>query len=273
MKLIFLIAFGGYALVCAIVFLIQARLVYFPNDEEAGTPADAGMEYRDVYFDAGRHQLHGWFVPAQNARYTLLYCHGNAGNITHRVELVRAFVERGLSVFIFDYSGYGKSEGRVGEAETYRSAHAAWDYLTGDAGIDEQSIIIFGRSLGSAVAIELATQVSPRALILESSFTSLPDLGARAYPFLPVRLLSRFRYNSIDRIQDIRVPKLFVHSLDDDLVPLGMGKRLYRHASRPKVWTRAQGDHNAIYLVAGSRYEETLREFIASLGQPGRIVD
>ena len=271
MKLIILIAFGGYALVCAIAFFLQARLVYFPNDEEADTPADVGMEYDDVYFDDGRKRLHGWFVPARNARYTMLYFHGNAGNITHRVELIRALVERGLSVFIFDYAGYGKSEGRPGESETYSNARAAWDYLTGERGIDEKNIILFGRSLGSAIAIELATAVSPRALVLESSFTSMPELGARAYPFLPVRLLSRIRYNSLARIRELRMPKVFVHSLEDDLVPYGMGKRLYNHAPRPKVWVRVNGDHNSLYLVPGSRYEEAFVAFVASLEEPRRI--
>ena len=156
----------------------------------------------------------------------------------------------------------------MGEKETYRSARAAWDYLTVDRGIDERDIILFGRSLGSAVAIELSTHVLPRALILESSFTSLPEIGARSYPFLPVRLLARIRYNSMDRIQEVRVPKLFVHSLDDDLIPLGMGKRLYNRAPRPKVWARAHGDHNAVYLTNGSRYDATFREFIKSLDEP-----
>jgi fermentation-respiration switch protein FrsA (DUF1100 family) len=269
MKVIILVLLGGYVLLCAVAYFVQARLVYFPADDADASPADAGMAFRDVYFGA-KPRLHGWMVPAPGARYTLLYCHGNAGNITHRVELVRAFVERGVSVFIFDYAGYGKSEGKPGERMTYENAHAAWEYLTDEEGIAPANIILFGRSLGSAVAIELATQVDARALIVESAFTSLTELGARAYPFLPVRYLARFRYNSMARIRDVRVPKLFVHSLDDDLIPFGMGKRLYNRAPRPKLWSRASGDHNALYLVPGSRYEAAFNELMEFLDDPRR---
>jgi fermentation-respiration switch protein FrsA (DUF1100 family) len=273
MKLIILILAGGYALVAVVAYFMQARLVYLPDRTQAGTPADAGMEYRDAFFTSGGKTLHGWFVTSPGARYTMLYCHGNAGNITWRVELVRAFVERGLNVFIFDYRGYGRSEGKPGEKETYEDAHAAWDYLVREEGIDGKDIILFGRSLGSAVAIELATTVSPRGSILESPFISMPELAARAYPFLPARLLCRFRYNSWNRVREMDCPKLFVHSLDDDLVPYGMGKRLYNRAPRPKMWSRANGDHNSIYLVKGSRYEAVFHDFIASLDQPriGRV--
>jgi alpha-beta hydrolase superfamily lysophospholipase len=275
MKLVILILAGGYVLVSAIAFFLQARLVYMPDRVEAGTPDDAGMEYRDVFFSSGGKELHGWFVTSPGARYTMLYCHGNAGNISWRVELIRAFVERGLNVFIFDYRGFGKSGGKPGEKETYEDAHAAWDYLTREEGIDGKDIILFGRSLGSAIAIELATTVSPRGIILESPFISMPELAGRAYPLLPARFLCRYRYNSWNRVLEVDCPKLFAHSLDDDLVPYGMGKRLYNRAQRPKMWTRANGDHNAIYLVPGSRYESVFRDFIASLDQPriGRGVD
>lgn len=269
MKLILALISFLYVTVCLVAYLVQSRFVYFPDREEAGTPADAGLEFEDVTFEsAGGTRLHGWYVPAPGARYTLLYCHGNAGNISHRVESIRAFVDRGLSVFIFDYAGYGRSAGRPSERATYADALGAWDWLTRTAGVERDTVVLYGRSLGTAVAIELATEVDTRGLILVSPFTSAVELGARTFWWLPVRFLSRFRYNSMGKIAAVKEPKLFVHSLDDEVVPYGMGKRLYNRATRPKMWVKARGGHNDVYLTAGSTYEEALERFLAALDEP-----
>lgn len=273
MKMILLILAGAYVLVCLLAYLAQSRLVYFPSREEAGTPADLGLEYRDITFYAtSRRALHGWLVPGDGP-YTLIYCHGNAGNITHRLHSIRQFVEMGLSVFIFDYGGYGRSKGRPSEKGTYDDVAAAWDYLVEDEKIDPSQIVLFGRSLGAAVAIDLATQVDPRGLIVESSFTSIPELGARIYPWLPVRLIARIRYNNMKKISGIRVPKLFVHSLHDDIVPFGMGKRLYNRAPRPKQLLKLRGTHNDSFVVSDAKYEEGVKSFLASLDQPRIRID
>jgi len=268
MKLVLALISFVYVAVCLVAYLLQSRFVYFPDREEAGTPADIGLEFEDVEFaSATGTRLHGWHIPTPGARYTVLYCHGNAGNISHRLESIRSFVERGLSVFIFDYSGYGRSAGRPSEKATYADALGAWDWLTRVGGVERDAIIVFGRSLGTAVAIELATEVGPRGIILESPFTSAVELGARAFWWLPVRFLSRIRYNSMGKIAAVNGPKLFVHSLEDEVVPYGMGKRLYNRATRPKVWVKARGGHNDVYLLRGSAYDQALREFIASLGE------
>ena len=266
MKMILLILVAAYALICLVAYLAQARLVYFPSRDDAGNPGSVGLEYRDVTFaTATGRELHGWMIPAPQSRYTLLYCHGNAGNITHRLESIRQFVDLGLSVFIFDYSGYGRSAGRPGEKQTYQDVDAAWAWLTEEEGVAPDDIIVFGRSLGGAVAIDLATEVQPRAIIVESCFTSIPDLGARLYPWLPVRFISRISYNNMKKIREVRVPKLFVHSLEDDVVPFGMGKRLYNRASRPKEFLRIRGNHNDGFAVSEAAYEEGLKSFLASL--------
>lgn len=271
MKIALLIVIGGYVLVCAIAFALQARLVYFPDHDDAGDPSRVGLDFREVFFEtvSGR-RLHGWMVPAPDGGtgYTLLYCHGNAGNITHRLESIRQFVELGLSVFIFDYGGYGKSEGRPGEQTTYDDAEAAWDCLTGELGVDDRTVILFGRSLGGAVAIEMARRVRARALIVESCFTSVPELGSRLYPWLPVRLLSRIRYDNARKVTRLRLPKLFVHSMDDDVVPFGMGRRLYHRAARPKEFLRIRGTHNDGFIVSEPAYDEGIRKFLESLDAP-----
>lgn len=263
---IFFIILGAYALVCLAAYIMQGRLVFFPTDEDAGKPSDVGLDYKDVTFAGpdGRDR-HGWMIPVADARYTLLFCHGNAGNITHRLESIRQFVDAGLSVFIFDYGGYGKSRGRPSESGTYGDALAAWDYLVETEGVDPARIILFGRSLGAAVAIDLATRESPRALIVESAFTSAVDIGARAYPWLPVRYLARVRYDNMKKVPHIRAPKLFIHSLEDRTVPFGMGKRLYNRAARPKTFVRLRGTHDDGFIVSADVYMEALRKFLDSL--------
>jgi len=269
MKILIIILLSGYGLICIGAFLMQARLVFFPSDEDAGNPGDIDLDFEDVRFRNSRgHVLNGWYVRSPRARFTLLYCHGNAGNITHRVDSIKQFVEAGLSVFIFDYAGYGRSEGRATEAGTYDDALAAWQHLTEEIGLEEREIIVYGRSLGGAVAIELATRVDVRAMILESCFTSMPEMGARVYPWLPVRFLTRIHYDSISRIPSLNMPKLFVHSLEDEVVPYGMGRRLYNRAPRPKKFVKLRGGHNEAHLTSGSNYQFALREFLDGLEVP-----
>jgi fermentation-respiration switch protein FrsA (DUF1100 family) len=258
-----------YLLVCLLAYLFQSRLVYFPQRRLETTPDCHGMPYRDVFFFSEDHvRLHGWFIPAPDARGVLLFCHGNAGNISHRLDSVRLFHDLGLTVFIFDYRGYGQSRGRISENGTYRDALAAWRCLVEQEDVAADEITIFGRSLGGAVAVELATRVAPRALIVESTFNSAVELGARAYPWLPVRLLARIRYDSQDRIRDVRCPKLFVHSPADELVPFGLGRRLFRLAGPPKEFLRIRGGHNDGFLASGALYRDGLARFLASVPPP-----
>ncbi len=257
-----------YVLLLIAAWVFQSRLVFFPSHDEAGNPGDIGLEYENVWFTSGfGKQLHGWWVPAQGARHTLLFCHGNAGNITHRLDSIKQLHELQLSVFIFDYQGYGKSKGRPGEAATYQDARAAWEYLTAERQLPPDQIVLFGRSLGGAVAIQLAGIVDPFAIIVESCFTSAVDMGTKVYPWLPIRLVRRIHYNSMSRIGDVVAPKLFIHSIDDETVPFGMGKRLYSRAPRPKQFLKIRGGHNDGFLVSAALYNQTISNFLVSVGE------
>lgn len=252
-----------------LLFLFQSRFIYFPLRQIEATPAIIGLAYETMQFEAeDRVKLSGWFIPAEGASHIVLFFHGNAGNISHRLESIALFHRLGLSVFIVDYRGYGQSEGSPSENGTYLDAAAAWRYLVEERGVDPEQIIIFGRSLGGAVATWLAHNHPPKALIIESTFTSVPDMGARQYPFLPVRLLARIHYNSLERIPQINVPILIVHSPDDEIIPYSHGQQLFQAANEPKAFLQLRGGHNEGFIISGQPYEEGLKSFIEKYSQP-----
>jgi fermentation-respiration switch protein FrsA (DUF1100 family) len=261
------IAIGGYAIFAAMVYFFQSRMIFQPNlfgDESGADPSRIGLEFEDVFMEAEDGvRLHGWLVPARPSRGVLLFFHGNAGNITHRLESIALFHRLGLSVFIVDYRGYGKSEGRPTEQGTYRDARAAWRYLTEARSVPANRILLFGRSLGAAMASRLATETNPAGLIVESGFTSIPDMAARHYPYLPVRLLTRFRYATLDHVRANAAPILVVHSHDDEIAPFEMGERIFEAASEPKSFVRLNGGHNETIFVNAPVYLEGIKAFLA----------
>ncbi len=262
-----LTAAGVYCLLLLTVYVGQSGMLYLPDlpsRELATTPRAIGLAYEDVRLrtDDGV-QLHGWFIPAVQPRTTLLFFHGNAGNISHRLDSIRIFHELRLSIFIFDYRGYGSSEGSPSEAGTQRDALAAWRYLTEERGIAAQQIVLFGRSLGAAVAAWLAAQRTPGALILESAFTSVPDAAAEHYWWLPVRWLSRFRYATRDYVQAVRCPVLIVHSPEDEIIGFHHGEAIFAAAKGPKELLRLRGSHNEGFLLSGATYTRGLDAFLA----------
>jgi len=248
------------------LFILQPRLLYYPDLPGRGivaTPADIGLDYEAVTLTTadGVH-LAGWFVPYPQARATLLFLHGNAGNISHRLDSIRLFHDLGLAVFIIDYRGYGESEGRPTEDGTYRDAAAAWDYLVEQRQLAPRQIVLFGRSLGGAVAADLASRTQPAALIIESTFTSVPDMAATLYPWLPVRWLSRFRYDTGAKLAAIAAPLLIAHSADDEIIPYAHGRRLFELARKPKQFLELRGGHNDGFLVSGEHYVSSLDAFL-----------
>lgn len=272
LKIVSLIALC-YLAVTVWIFLSQRKMLYFPTTSSAGSPADAGLHFTDVELvnDMG-NRLHGWWIPHENARFTLLFAHGNGGNISHRVPSLEIFHRLGLSVFIYDYSGYGRSEGSPGEEETGSDARAAWRWLTYEQGVAPGSIILFGRSLGGAVTARLAHELiekgqHPAGLIFESTFTSIPDMGAYIYPWLPVRQLARYRYDSVAELRPVRSPALFLHSPDDDIVPYAIGRRLFEAYDGPKSFMELKGDHNTGFLETGQPYVDALDRFVRKLEQ------
>lgn len=247
--------------------LFQRRLVYHPGSRKiVATPDQADLAYEDVHFDsADGVRLNGWLVEARPGRSVVMYCHGNAGNISHRLETARLFHELGLGTFLFDYRGYGRSGGSPGEQGTYLDAQAAWDHLV-SRGVPPGSIVILGRSLGGAVAARLATQVQPKALILESTFTSIADMGRHLYPYFPMGPLLRHRYPTLDVAASITAPTLVVHSDDDTLVPYAQGRRVFDALRCEKMFLEINGDHNDGFLFSGKTYTEGLRNFFRETG-------
>jgi fermentation-respiration switch protein FrsA (DUF1100 family) len=253
-----------YVGLAAYLYFFQAGYIYFPFRELEGTPASVRLEYQDVSLtSADGVTLTGWYVPAKDARGTLLFCHGNGGNISHRLESLTIFHALGVNVFIFDYRGYGASEGEPSEEGTYLDAQAAWRYLTEERSIAPSDIVIFGRSLGGAIASHLAMRRSPRALILESTFTSVSDMAAGIYWYMPVRLLCRFAYTTERNVAEVKCPVLVVHSRQDELVPFRQGRRVFEAAPDPKEFLEMRGGHNDGFLVTGGSYERGLDAFLS----------
>jgi fermentation-respiration switch protein FrsA (DUF1100 family) len=266
------IAAGAYLFLVGFVYLTQASLLYLPGvpgRQLVATPDRIGLEYEEVWLDTSDDvRVHGWFVPGDSTR-TLLYFHGNAGNISHRLHTIRQFHELGLSVFIIDYRGYGESRGRPSERGLYRDAEAAWDYLTTDRAIPAAEIVVFGRSLGGSLAAWLAAERSPHALVVDSSFTSVPDIGQDVYPWLPVRLLSRLQHPTREHVTKASCPVLVVHSRDDEIIPFHHGEALFRAANEPKSFLELRGGHNDAHYTSESVFIDGLRRFLQSIGAPG----
>lgn len=263
-RTIIVIVVSVYIIFVIVLWLFQSHLVYFPRREIAMTPDQIKLPYEDINLKTSDGvKLSGWFIPAENARGVILFCHGNAGNISHRLESIRIFNRLSLDVFIFDYRGYGRSEGRPTEQGTYVDAEAAWRYLLENRQADPTKIIIFGRSLGGAVASWLAKAQTAGALIVESAFTSVPDIGAEAYPFLPVKLLSRFNYSTVGYIHEVRCPVLIVHSRDDELILFNHGRRLFEAANEPKDFLEISGSHNDGFLISSEKYGDGLDLFVS----------
>ena len=261
------VAAAAWLLLALYVYVVQERLVFLsrlPGRTIEATPAAFGLDYTDVYLETSDGvRLHGWYVSANDAVGTVLFLHGNAGNISHRLDSIAIFNALGFDVLIFDYRGYGQSEGSTSEQGTYRDAEAAWRYLTGERGIDPSGIVVFGRSLGGAIAAHLVATHDAGALIVESSFTSAANMAAKLYPFLPVRLLLRLEYPVIDYVARAKAPVLIVHSRGDEIIPFSMGQELYEAAPRPKALLELDGDHNGAFLLDGERYVQGLRLFLA----------
>ena len=215
---IIIIIAGAYLIFVGFLFIFQSQYIYFPERTLSADPSSIGLHFESVSFETvDGVKLSGWFIPSESAKGVILFCHGNAGNISHRLESIQIFNRFGLDIFIFDYRGYGQSQGKPSEQGTYKDAEAAWRYLIEERQVLPNEIIVFGRSLGAAVASWLAQSHTPGALILESTFTSLADIAATLYPYLPVRLLLRFEYNTAEYLGRVDCPVLIVHSHDDEM--------------------------------------------------------
>ena len=241
----------------------EKLIVFFPDPHLVGTPADFGLQYQDAFFEAvDGVKLHGWWVPKAGAP-VLVWFHGNAGNISHRLENIKLLHDRvGVQIFIFDYREYGRSQGRISREGTFRDAAAAYRYVAETRGIPGGDIVLFGRSLGAALATDVAIQRPCRALILESAFTNSSDMAKMLAPFL-FDWRPDVPYDNLGRINRVKVPVLIVHGADDEIIPVAMGRRLFAAANSPKdLYIIPGAHHNDTYDVGGKTYFERLRNFI-----------
>jgi fermentation-respiration switch protein FrsA (DUF1100 family) len=263
-----LILFGtaAYGLLLLFLYFTQDGMLYLPDlpsRQLEATPNDIGLDFRDVWIETEDGEtLHGWYVPADDARATVLFFHGNAGNISHRLTSLSQMHSLGLNVLIFDYRGYGKSSGKPSEEGLYRDATAAWHYLSEQLGATTEATLLFGRSLGAGVATRLALEIKPAGVVIESAFTSVPDMAADLYPLLPARLLSRNHFDNLKRIPDISSALLVMHSKNDEIIPYHHGEKLYAAASGSKQYFQLQGGHNDGFIHSGSAYRQAWRAFL-----------
>jgi len=266
---VIVIPLSVYLAFTAAVWVLQPKLLYFPERSHDATPEDAGLSYESVFFKTTDGvKIHGWYVPSAQPRGAVPFCHGNAGNISHRLFFIDLLNRMGMSTLIFDYRGYGWSEGKPTEEGTYRDAEAAWDYLVTDKKFKPGEIVILGRSMGGAIAARTARERKPAALIVESTFTSVKDIGAEVYPFLPVRWLSRYDYDAFGFLKGVACPVLIIHSPQDEIIPIHHGRKLFDAANPPKEFLEIKGSHNEGAVFSGRIYTEGIDSFIARYVKP-----
>ena len=262
------------ALILFLVLLILARWqerngLFFPSRELYRSPATEGLAFEDVNLISDGHIVHGWYMPG-SAQKAVLWMHGNAGNIADRldqaVEMKRAL---GVSSLMFDYRGYGKSEGRPTEEGLYRDSAAAFNWLIGERGYEPEEVILYGHSLGSAPAVDLALGAGTGAggLVLESSFTSAAAMARRMYFGLPIHLIMSVRLDNVGRISGVKMPLLVIHGDRDSVVPFRMGRELYEAAPEPKTFLPLSGgEHSDCYYVGGEAYWSAWKELLDQAG-------
>ena len=264
-RYILLFLFSLMVAVSVYYTLNQSNYIYFPDSETSSTPEEIGLEYEEVTLQTEDGvRITGWFVPEEENRFIILFCHGNAGNISHRLDFLKMFNRLGLSTFIFDYRGYGESEGSPTEEGTYLDAETAYEYLVRERGIHPLQIIVMGRSLGGPIASYIASRYPVRALIVESSFTSIKDL-APIHMLIPAKFFSKFSYETREYIKNTNVPIIIIHSRDDEIIPFSHGEKLYQAAKGEKKFVEIQGTHSNGYMQSYEKYMEKLNSFINSL--------
>jgi fermentation-respiration switch protein FrsA (DUF1100 family) len=256
-----------YAALVVLLFVMQSRLIYYPGigRDVTTTPRAIGLAYEDVWLDAGEGvRLHGWFVDRAAPKGVALILHGNAGSIALRLDWLRMFHDLGYASFIIDYRGYGRSSGTPSEQGTYDDARLAWAHLTQARGFVARDIVLLGESLGGPIAAYVAARESPRALILHSTFTSVPDVAAQIYRFLPVRWISRFDYDTRAYLGKVRAPVLIAHSPRDEIIPYSHGRALYAIAPEPKAFIELAGGHNDGFIFRRREWVAALASFLHS---------
>ena len=240
--------------------------VFFPGQEVSIVPLHMGMPYEDLYLKTSDGvRINAWFLKNPKARSTLIFAHGNAGTMSDRLLKVKFFYDLGLNVLVFDYRGYGKSQGKPTENGVYLDAQTAYDYLKDRNDIDMNAVIAYGASLGGIVAVDLASKRPVSVLIVDSSITSASEAAQVFYPYLPTIFMS-IKFDSIGKVAKLIMPKLFIHSPDDRTVPFQMGRRLFNAAREPKEFLVSSGGHNEIQIVNDHKTGDAVKHFLSTKG-------
>ena len=244
----------------------EKKIIFHPSKFPEGNwdPASKGLKVQDIDFQSkDGKKLHGWFVASSQARATLLWFHGNAGNLSHRLSNIQELLSLNLNIFIFDYRGYGKSEGEPDEEGIYIDSLAAYDRILKIESVSVESLFLFGRSLGGICAVQTAFHKPARGLILESVFTSASDMSRKIFPLIPLGWAIRSKLDAISKVPIVTFPKLFPHGNRDEIVPLDLGKKLFDAAAEPKTFYIIEGaGHNDTYIIGGREYYKVLDKFI-----------
>lgn len=245
-----------------IAFAIQDKMVFPAGGSLWRTPDSFGWPYEEIRLPVQGKTTHAWFIPCPDSRGVVLFSHGNGGTMSDRLEVASVFRKLGLDVLLYDYGGYGASTGRPSETRCYADARAMWDFLTREKGIPPDRIVLFGESLGGGVAVDLAAERTPGAVILMSTFLSAVRVGQEAFPFLPVRLFLRHRFNNEDKIGHVTAPVLIIHGPDDEIVSFRHGERLFELANEPKEFLRIHGGHNDGFFLSETMIADALKRFL-----------
>ena len=255
----------AYSALGLALYFMQPGFLYSPVREVSYTPEELGLDFEKVIFKSSDGlTLSGWYIPAKNLEPTVLFCHGSGGNMTHCLDTINILYNMGVNCFIFDYRGYGNSDGKPSEEGTYLDVRAAYKWLTEEKKISPDDIIVFGRSLGGSIATQLASKVKAGALIIESAFTSYVDIGSKFYPYMPVRWFARFSYRTIDYVKKVHCPVMIIHSRTDETIPFEFGLELYEAANEPKEFVEIFGSHNDGFLVSSEVYKNAWTKCLKS---------
>ena len=261
--LLFFLSYGVFLVSC------ERRIIYHPYKYPEGnwSPSSSLVSKEDVHFISGDGvRLHGWYISSKSSNATLLWFHGNAGNITHRLVNIEALKPLDLDIFIFDYRGYGKSEGEPNEEGIYLDSQAAYDWLVKVKRIIPEKIILFGRSLGGICAVEVASKNPAAGIILESAFPSAGKMAKNFFPVLPLGWAIKSKFNAIGKVPNLKIPKLFLHGTRDEIVPYNLGRELFSAAAEPKIFYDIEGaGHNDTFLVGGANYFNSIDQFVKGI--------
>jgi fermentation-respiration switch protein FrsA (DUF1100 family) len=257
---------GVIVFLFAYVRFYERKGFYFPVKEIVITPQDIGLRFEEVFFTASDGvRLCGWFVANPRAKETILFLHGNAGNISSRLEVIAFFKDLPANVFIIDWRGYGKSQGWPTEQGLYDDALSAYRCLVEERGLAPDSIVIYGKSLGGNIAVDLASKAEIKALICDSAFSSAHDMARIVFPILPAQYFLSVKFDALTKIAKVTCPKLIIHAREDEIVPFRLGKKLFAAAIEPKEFLEVSGDHNQAIFADEETYLDTLRKFLQSL--------